>query len=486
MAILDGVLQASAQSISLREVSLLVVFVVAVRCVYRVLFHPLRHVPGPIIPKCTNLWLYYHSFVGDQCTVIQTLHQRYGPVLRVGPNDVDISKGEALWPIYGKDGGFQKSSSYENFNVDGHKSIFSTTSLAVRGPRAKAVRPIFSAAAVREATGMLSSSAEAITERMKGEALSHTPVNVLNLTRSYALDAVCSYVFQHPYNAVEEKSVHLSASPSIDLWVTAGRYFYLPLSWFLPLVWTLDQSNRNRATLQSVDVVRRFLEGMVENAKEAGHGYPNRLLSSGTPIDETVAQCKDIFLGGADTVGNSLAYIYWALAANPDVYSRLRKEVQDNAASQADIQTLPYLTGVVKEGLRLSYGLAIRLPRVVPKQGWTFDGYYLPKGTNVGISAFQLHRNAKVFPEPQKFLPERWSEATAEMNRDWVPFGTGARSCIARNLALTELFIATEKVAASDVLRGAKTTVDQLDIYEWFNSRVRGDRIEIVWPEVGA
>lgn len=319
MAILDDGLQMFAQRISWREVSLFLVFLVAARCVHRVLFHPLRHVPGPIIAKCTNLWLYYHYFVGDQCSVIQRLHQRYGPILRVAPNEVEIAKGEALWPIYGKDGGFDKASSYSNFNVDGHKSIFSTKSLAERGPRAKAVRPIFSAAAVREATGMLSSSAEAMVERMKREALSRTPINVLNLTRSYALDAVCVHVFRHPYNAIEEKSAQMSACPNVDLWVTAGRYFHLPPSWFLPLIWTLDQSISNRATLQSVDVVNRYLESMVEISKQDGSSYASRLFSSGAQRDETVAQCKDIFLGGADTAGNALAYICWALAANPDV-----------------------------------------------------------------------------------------------------------------------------------------------------------------------
>ena len=131
-------------------------------------------------------------------------------------------------------------------------------------------------------------------------------------------------------------------------------------------------------------------------------------------------------------------------------------------------------------------GIASRLPRAVPQEGWTFDGYHLPKGTNVGVSAFQLHLNPEVFPQPHTFLPERWSEATAEMHRDWVPFGTGARGCMARNLALAELFIATEKIVASDVLHGAKTTVDRIETYEWFNTRVRGDRVELVWPEVGA
>ena len=67
------------------------------------------------------------------------------------------------------------------------------------------------------------------------------------------------------------------------------------------------------------------------------------------------------------------------------------------------------------------------------------------------------------------------------MHRDWLPFGKGTRSCIARNLPLTERFIATEEVVASDVLNGARTVAEWIELYEWLNSRARGDMIESVW-----
>ena len=100
----------------------------------------------------------------------------------------------------------------------------------------------------------------------------------------------------------------------------------------------------------------------------------------------------------------------------------------------------------------------------------------------MGVSAFELHLDPKTFPQPNEFLPNRWLEASTEMHRDWLPFGKGARGCIARYLALTELFVATERIVASDVLSGAKTVAERIEIYEWFNSRVRGDKIELVWP----
>lgn len=164
-------------------------------------------------------------------------------------------------------------------------------------------------------------------------------------------------------------------------------------------------------------------------------------------------------------------------------YSRLRAEIEENeAANTADLQTLPYLTGVVKEGLRLSMVNPNSFPRVVPVGGWSFHGHYIPGGTNVGVASRELHFNPCTFAEPEKFIPERWMEPSAEMHRDWVPFSKGPRGCIARNLALTQLFIATERIVASDILRGAQTNTSRIKVLEYFNSRYSGGGIELFWP----
>jgi cytochrome P450 len=99
----------------------------------------------------------------------------------------------------------------------------------------------------------------------------------------------------------------------------------------------------------------------------------------------------------------------------------------------------------------------------------------------VGCSAYELHYNPNVFPDPTAFVPERWLEATDEMSKYWFAFGAGSRACIARNLATLELQFATERLARSNVLEGAKAVQDNVEIYEWFNSKVKGEKIELVW-----
>ena len=150
-------------------------------------------------------------------------------------------------------------------------------------------------------------------------------------------------------------------------------------------------------------------------------------------------------------------------------------------AKGEDAASGPYLRGVVREGLRLSWANPIRLPRVVPTGGFTWGKHFFPAGTHVGVASFQLHQDEDVFPEAQKFRPERWLNPTEDMLRNFFAFGKGNRTCIARSLGTVELTLATRKVAEADALKGARTVQDRIEIYEWFNSRVKGEKIELIW-----
>lgn len=164
-------------------------------------------------------------------------------------------------------------------------------------------------------------------------------------------------------------------------------------------------------------------------------------------------------------------------------YAALRDEVEKNTTAGLALQSLPYLNGVVKEAMRVSMANPVRLPRVVPPQGWKYSEYFIPPKANVGVAAFELHFDQNIFPEPKRYLPERWLEPTAEMNTNFIPFGKGARSCLARNLATTEILIATEAIVRADVLQGAMRVKDKIEINEWFNSQVKDRAIDLIWSD---
>ena len=299
---------------------LILLLYLTTRSLYRLYFHPLSHIPGPFYTSLSSSWLLYHAYIGDQCTAVHHLHAIYGSIVRVAPNDVDISTSDALWPIYMDKGGFAKSHYYSNFDIDGHASIFSTLGLAKRAPRVKAVLPIFSMQAIREVVPTIESCAREMVDRLVRESQLGRAVNVLDITRAFALDSVTACVFQRNYNGTKEPhGQKLSASPCVDALVGLGRFYYFSHRMVLLAERLADLLTPDHAARDSIQRVDGFLEALVRDAKPEGTSYPSRLLANGTPREETVAQCKDVVFAGTDSTGNNLAILCWYLCKNPDM-----------------------------------------------------------------------------------------------------------------------------------------------------------------------
>jgi cytochrome P450 len=462
------------------------------RTLYRVFLHPLSHIPGPWHYACSSIPLNFHAWNGTECTAVHYLHLEFGPIVRTGPNDVDIADGEALEEIYVKKGGFRKAAFYGNFDIDGHKSIFSELVPEERMARAKAVLPLFSTGSLRAGTEIIYGVVDQFVERVKAAAKTGRPVDMLNLSRSLATDAVTAYLFRDSYGGLDELGKKLSASGMVNTFVAVGRFWYLPTWAFKWVEWFEGKYLLSAEVTTSLATVDEFVSKVVSAAAQThktnpaspeSPKYPSRLLSAGISESETRAQCKDLIFAGTDSTGMNLATICHELAKHPTCYDKLRAEIlsAQPIGRDTDLQALPYLRGVIQEGLRLSMANPSRLPRIVPAGGWTFKGTFFPAGTLVACAPYELHLNENVFSKALDFSPERWLEPTEAMKRDSIPFGLGTRQCIARNLASMELYCAVQRLVEEDVLRGAGVVQENVVILEWFNSKVVDEKIELVW-----
>lgn len=293
--------------------------------VYRLYFHPLAHIPGPFLARFTSLWLYRLSYSGTEATTIDGLHKKYGPVVRIAPNDVDISDGAALNPIYVKSGGMLKESCYRNFDIDEFPTIFSVIDPAHRVIRSKAVVAMFAPRAIQDAKPIIYECAERMVTRLEKEKreADGKPVDILNAYRSLALDAVSAYLFGKSYNGLEEQK--LSASEFVDTFVAVGRFFYLP-NWIFKIVefWAGRLAEDSPQVWKSISSVDMFASKLVDETKvdehEPGNSYQARLLNVGISRSETIAQCKDLMFAGTDSTGMNLSTIAWRLAKHPDKY----------------------------------------------------------------------------------------------------------------------------------------------------------------------
>lgn len=289
-------------------------------CLYRIFVHPLASVPGPLVAKCTSLWQILHSYLGDECTAVQALHRRYGKVVRIGPNMVDISDGAALGPIYVERGGFPKPSSYHNAYTDGFATIFSTTDSAYRATRAKVVAPLFSTAAIRRDSRTLYESVERFLQALQKskEMAKGRPVDLQMHTRALGLDVLASYLFRHRPSSSQEQIDQGSMIPWLNVIVDVGQFFYLPSQLFRFCV-TLYIRFRPRRYTEAISTkfVHEYTMSLPRDDGNKDGTFQGRLLEQGISRENVAAECKSMMFAGIHSSGSVLAMTLWYLAKDP-------------------------------------------------------------------------------------------------------------------------------------------------------------------------
>ncbi len=163
-------------------------------------------------------------------------------------------------------------------------------------------------------------------------------------------------------------------------------------------------------------------------------------------------QVITLFLAGIETTAGALAWSLAMLGEHPGVAGRVRSEVDTvlngRPAQWADLPKLVQTRMVLTEALRL-YPPGWIFTRVTTREV-TLGQHTLPEGTGLAYSPYLLHHNADVFPEPDRFDPDRWSSARAgEIPRDaFVPFGGGVHRCIGEAFGVTEATLALATITA--------------------------------------
>lgn len=155
-----------------------------------------------------------------------------------------------------------------------------------------------------------------------------------------------------------------------------------------------------------------------------------------------------IFAGG-DTTAIAMRTALYHLSKNPSAKSKLQAEIDAAQAegrlsaniTYAEALKLPYLVAVIKESMRVHPSIALTFPRHVPTGGREICGHFFTEGCRVGVNPYVLHYDASIFgKDAEDFNPDRWfRDEAANMDRYMFQFGSGARTCIGRNIAMAEI-----------------------------------------------
>jgi cytochrome P450 len=142
-----------------------------------------------------------------------------------------------------------------------------------------------------------------------------------------------------------------------------------------------------------------------------------------------------------ETTANSIRMTLYQIYTNPPVLRRLRAELafcaegkldEDGYFGLTELEQLPYLTGVLMEGLRFSPAIATRATRVAPDRDLVFGKWTIPAGTPIGMTSYLIHRDPTIYPEPDLFNPDRWLHAEDRWRAEkaFAPFSRGPRNCV--------------------------------------------------------
>jgi cytochrome P450 len=203
----------------------------------------------------------------------------------------------------------------------------------------------------------------------------------------------------------------------------------------------LDEIARRR---RAPDVAERddILSLLVQARHEDGSP-----MSDGELRDELIT----LLIAGHETTATGLAWALERLVRNRPAFDRLREDVASGDGS--------YVDAVVKETLRLRPVLPIVLRRLM--EPMEIGGHLLPAGVSVVPCIYLVHRNENVYPEPERFRPERFIEQPAG-TYTWIPFGGGVRRCLGATFALFEMKTVLSAIARKVELRPAEPAPERI------------------------
>lgn len=378
------------------------------------------------------------------------IRRRFGPVaaLRMpGAAMILVSDPELVEKVLTDGESYRKDIFMQRMGKDLLGAGLLTSDGDVWRRQRRLVQPAFHQARIAEYATVMGDCAERYVSSLEVGEERDVHADMMKLTLQVVLRTLLSMSSAHAVEEISEAMAVITAHYDI------GFQSSVRMLWGLPM----PGDRAFRRAVRRIDEI--FLEIVRERRSRARHDAPadvlDMLLAARDERGEGIsdAQLRDevvtMFLAGHETTALALAYSFACLSWRPDAAQALSAELEavlgGRAPVLADLPSLPYTEAVVLEAMRL-YPPAWSIGREATRDT-ELGGYRIPKGTQVLVSQWVLHRDPDTFPEPEAFRPERWLDGLKKrLHRcAYMPFGGGPRKCIGSTFAMIEapLLLAT-------------------------------------------
>ncbi|KAI0432521.1 cytochrome P450 [Xylaria sp. FL1042] len=441
--------------------------------IYQCFFSPLSVFPGPLAAKLSKGWRAYVTYRGHWHRDLVALHRRYGPVVRIGPNELSVTDPEAFLQIYRVNGAYTKSASYSVLKGSRPFDLAGERNEKIHSAQRRLVARAYSMESTMQLERQVDELIAPLLKQFDDMAFSKQTVDLGYWLQLFAFDVIGAVSFSKPYGFVSSGSDSMGSDGSLfsrlasslqsGAWVMhAGWLFRFHQKAILPLFGNfLAVNERNGFFFQ-------FAQREVQARRDQG-GNDKDIVDQLFKVQEAKKELDDVSIAymmtsnvfaGSDTTSIALRAIFLNLIRHPHALSKLRSELQglqvtgklSSITTAAEAEACKYLQAVIYESMRLFSPAAFMLDRDVPLGGMTICGHHVPGGTVVGTSPWAIHLAPQVWGnDAEEFRPERWLECEdpGTLRRFFFAFGGGTRTCIGRNISWLEI----EKLVPTLVMR---------------------------------
>ncbi|GJC90931.1 putative sterigmatocystin biosynthesis P450 monooxygenase STCB [Colletotrichum liriopes] len=378
---------------------------------FRGLTCSINHIPGPWHTRFVNYALKYHVLIGRRMHYVHSLHQQYGPFVRISPTEVAIADPESFIAIHKIGSGFIKGPWYSEVMAGSEPGIVFITDPKEHVVRRKLLARAFTSNSLRENwEPVVREKVEMAVYRIRADALKGK-ADILKWWMLMTTDVIAHLSFGESFKTLEfgQENSYIHALESL---FTSSMFrrevpllFYL--AQYLPFQYPKQLANAGR-------IIGQYANMATSNQQRNGHSanlFSNmqaacdeKEKSNLTP-EKIQSEATNLIVAGSDTTSITLTYLVWVVLKRPALRQRLEAELdnlRDDELNDATLEKLLLLNAVIEETLRVYGAVAGNLPRSVPSGGVTLGGFFIPDGTVVETQAYTLHRNPNVFPDPER------------------------------------------------------------------------------------
>ncbi|KAL8956983.1 MAG: hypothetical protein Q9193_005631 [Seirophora villosa] len=457
---------------------------------YHLVLYPLCISPLAKVPNAhwssplTSLWILVTRYRGQELHTVRQAHERLGPIVRLGPQDISISCFEdGIRTVY--HGGFDKPPWFSFFNYYESENAFCSLTKESHSTHRRRIAAVYTKSALSKSP-QLAAVTETIllaglVPRMDNDILTSQQTDLLELSYSMCLDLVNAYLFgqsngskfltkgqdiksflehyEHRYCAesfwpqelprftrvLERVGVRLLPKRAS----TAKKWLE---SWMMAMCKAADATMRRaeKSTLEN-DADFPTVYASVRGATDQDSNH----LDAHSKQSEVASELFDHMASSREVLGLVLAYALYYLSQKPAAQRRLREEIafaapemhrpsssnSPNLPSAATLDKLPYLSAIICESLRMRPN-STPLPRITPANASVrlagIEG--IPPGVRVNAFQWFVHRDAKKWDRVDEWIPERWLDSDGKLLKGsgesqlWG-FCSGPRMCAGSNLS---------------------------------------------------